>query len=238
MSPFFPLLAGLGLTLLATAAHAQTPDNSAPPVLNPAPVATPAPAAAPAASSPAPVPAPAQVRLPRSYPHSSLALVLGWGAPYGWGLEFSEMATPNLDINIGAGLSVTGTKLGIGSRYYFAPERRVSTWLGGNLVYSGGIENIPIKSNSSSANNGYNNNPGQSGVISYKSATLLHLRGGMRWQPVHRFAMFGGLGYGIRLNGGNVEYVSGSFDQPTRDAIEFLSPGGVELSVGMALGFN
>ena len=60
----------------------------------------------------------------------------------------------------------------------------------------------------------------------------------MRWQPVHRFALFGALGYGISLNGETLEYVSGSFDQPTRDALRLLAPGGVELSLGIALGFN
>ena len=232
MMTFRSLLAGLGLSLLATAVHAQTPDNTAPPVLNPAPVATPN---APA-YTPAPAVARAPLTTPRRYPKSSLALVVGWGAPYGWGLEFSEMVTANLDINVGAGLSVTGGKLGIGTRYYFAPERKVSGWVGGNLVRSTGIENLVITSNTSS-NPGYNN-PGTTGVINYKAATLLHLRGGMRWQPVHRFAMFGGLGYGISLSGNAVEYVSGNFDQPTRDAIQLLAPGGVELSVGVALGFN
>ncbi len=232
---FRPLLAGLGLSLLATAAHAQTPDNTAPPVLNPAPVATPS---APG-YTPAPAVARAPLSVPRRYPKSSLALVVGWGAPYGWGLEFSEMASANLDINVGAGLSVTGGKLGIGTRYYFTPERKVSGWVGANLVRSTGLDNIAITSNNN--NSGYNggyNSPTNSGVINYKAATLVHLRGGMRWQPVHRFAMFGGLGYGISLSGDAVEYVSGNFDQPTIDAIKLLAPGGVEVSVGVALGFN
>ena len=46
------------------------------------------------------------------------------------------------------------------------------------------------------------------------------------------------LGYGISLSGDAVEYVSGNFDQSTIDAIKLLAPGGVELSVGVALGFN
>ncbi len=238
MRPFLTLLAGL--SLLATAAHAQTPDNTAPPVLNPAPVATPAPAAAPAASTPAPAVAPAAVRVSRRYPQSSLALVVGWGAPYGWGFEFSQLVAPGFDVNAGLGFSVTGGKLGIGGRYYFSPERKVSAWLGGNLVHSTGLDNITITNNSSTSSGGgyYNNTPANTGVINYGSAELLHLRGGMRWQPVHRFAMFGGLGYGIPFSGGAVQYVSGNFDQPTRDALQLLAPGGVEVSVGVALGFN
>ena len=233
MRPFLSLLAGL--SLLATAAHAQTPDNTAPPVLNPAPVASPA-------SAPSAAPAPAPVVLaaaPRRYPQSSLALVLGWGGPYGWGVEYSQMVLPNLDINAGLGLSVNGGKVGVGTRYYFTPERKVSGWAGLNLVHSSGINNVQITSSNNNTGGGYpGNSPTTTGVINYKATNLLHLRGGMRWQPVRRFAMFGALGYGISMNGETLEYVSGNFDQPTRDALQLLAPGGVEVSLGIALGFN
>ena len=222
MTRFRTLLAGLGLLLTATAAHAQD---------TPAPVAPPVPA-------PAAAPAPAPVAASR-YPATALGLGLGWGTPYGWGVELSHMVTSNLDLNAGAGITITGGKLGVGTRYYFTPERRVSAYVGGNLVHSTGWDNLHITNNSSSTNSGrtyYSN--GTDAVVNYKSTNLLHLRGGVRWQPIRRFAMLGGLGYGIVLGGETVEYVSGSYDQVARDAANILAPGGVEFSFGIAFGLD
>lgn len=209
------LPAVLGLSLLATAAHAQTPETTTPPVAAPAPLV-------------------AQSR----YPATSFGLGLGWGTPYGWGIDLSHMLTHNLDITAGAGITITGGKLGVGTRYYFTPERRVSAFVGGNFVFSTGWDNLHLTSTSTSTNGGttYYPNTSKDAVINYTPATLLHLRGGVRWQPLRRFAMLGGLGYGAVLSGGTIKYVSGDYDQPARDAANLLSPGGLELSYGIAFG--
>ena len=206
--------------LLATAAHAQAPET---PPAAPAPAATAAPAAAPAL---------------RRYPATSFGLGLGWGAPYGWGVDLSHLVTGHLDLTAGAGFTITGGKLGVGTRYYFAPERRLSTFVGANLVHSTGFDRVTVTTTSGSTNGGssYYNTPDNNAVVKYTAANLLHLRGGIRWQPLRRFAMLGGLGYGIVLSGGATEYVSGDYSPAARDTAKLLAPGGVELSFGIAFG--
>lgn len=205
------LLATLGLAFTAVSAQAQG--------TSPAPVT--------------PAAAPAQVVRQSRYPLSSFGLCLGYGAPYGWGIDFSYMVLPNLDVNAGLGATITGAKIGVGTRYYLSPERKVSPFLGANLVYSSGFNHVNITSNNQSISGGYNYTSTDA-VVNFKSTGLLHLRGGIRWQPIYRFALIGAVGYGIVLGGDPVEYVDGPYSQGTRDVVSLLSPGGVELSVGVA----
>ena len=145
------------------------------------------------------------------------------------------MVTPRLDVNAELGVTITGGKFGVGTRYFFNPERKVSAFVGGNLVRSTGFRNIHVTTNSTS-NNGGNTYyaSGNDAVVNYLPATLLHLRGGVRWQPIRRFAMLGALGYGIALGGETVEYVSGDYSSSARDFARLLAPGGVEVSLGIA----
>ena len=209
----FSVLAGLGIALAAAPAQAQAPTTPAPPV----------------ALQPAVAPESA-------YPASAIGLTLGWGAPYGWSIDFAHMVTSHLDVNFGLGFSITGTKVGVGTRYYLAPQRKVSPFFGVNLVRSGGINDLRV-----TANNSNNGGPGTSGdeaIVNFKSAGLVHVRSGLRWQPHRGFALLGALGYGMVLGGSPVEYVRVPAQQSTRDAVNIFSPGGIEFSVGMALGLG
>lgn len=207
---FRNLLTGLGLTLAALSAQAQT-------------------------ASPAAFPAPATTT--SRYPTASLGLALGYGAPYGWGVDFSVMVLPKLDVNVGLGASITGGKIGVGSRYYFSPERKLSPFVGANLVYSSGFNHLNITTNNQVSSGGYNYN-NYDLIVNFKSTSLLHLRGGVRWQPTYRFALLGAVGYGIVLGGDPVEYVSGDFSQGNRNLVNIFSPGGIELSTGVAFGLG
>lgn len=207
-------LAGLGLLLAATGTHAQSTPTEMP-------VAAPQPVVA------------------SRYPATTLGLGIGWGAPYGWGVELSHMVGPRLDVNAGLGVTITGGKFGVGTRYFFNPERKVSAFVGGNLVRSTGWNSIHVTTNSTSSNGGSTYYAsGDDAVVNYLPATLLHLRGGARWQPIRRFAMLGTLGYGIALGGETLEYVSGNYSSSARDFAQLLAPGGVEFSLGIAFGLD
>ena len=227
-------LAALGIALAATAAQAQS--TPPPPSLPSAPSApaTTAPAAPAPAATPANQGVPAAQPVPtasaRSYPPSSLTFSLGWGAPYAFGLEFSHMMTPNLDLNAGVGIGVTGGKIGVGTRYYFSPQRKISPFVGANLVRTGGIDAITIEVD----------NGGQLEFVEcrFNPSTQFHLRGGIRWQPTFRFGMIGAVGYGINLGGSPVVYLNGQPSQFARDVIEIIAPGGVEVSLGFAIGLG
>ncbi|GAB2959481.1 hypothetical protein GCM10027048_28620 [Hymenobacter coalescens] len=167
-------------------------------------------------------------KLPGHYPANALGLEVGWGAPYGWGVEYARMVSSHMDVNVGAGIGV-GAKVGVGARYFFRPERPVSGYLGLNLARTGRLSNVDVTLNQEKAN--YSMNP--SGV--------LHLRGGLRWQP-GSVGLLATAGYGARITGDpvvfNNTYYYGTPSQEMRDLVQIISPGGLEFSIGVLFGLG
>ncbi|MBT9395300.1 hypothetical protein KLP40_19190 [Hymenobacter sp. NST-14] len=216
-------LAG-GLALAATGqALAQTELNSAPQpgsTTAPATMAAPTPAAAPAGYRPAPDTAPRY--------RSSLMLELGWGAPYGGlGISYAGHLTPSFELNGGIGFGVGG-KIGVGARYYITPEKPFTPYVGVNLVRTGRIDDATVELD------------GEEARFTLSPSGVLHLRGGLRWQP-GRVGLLGTLGYGARFTGDPVTYDNFVNPNPSdrlRDLVQTISPGGVEFSVGLVIGLG
>ena len=192
---------------------------------------TPEPATAPAANPPA-VPMARPIDL-SNYRASSLGVDLGWGGPYGGlGFSYARMVTPNVDLNVGLGVGFGG-KIGIGARYFVSPNKRVSPYLGANISRSGRIDDVNItldKGLPTEEQARYNMAP----------SGLLHLRGGVRWQP-GRVGLLGTLGYGIRFAGDPIVYATSTGQEPSsrmRNMVDIFSPGGLEISLGMSIGLG
>lgn len=189
--------------------------------------------AQPAAPVSAPYVAPA---MPASYPTSALGLEFGWGAPYGWGIEYAHMVTPNVDLNAGFGIGV-GAKVGIGARYFFRPERPLSPYLGANLSRTGGLSNVDV---SFVHNQGTSGSYEEMANYSMTPSGVLHLRGGGRWQ-LGGIGLLGTLGYGVRLSGDPVSFDTFRYGQPSpemRNLVQTISPGGLEISLGILFGLG
>ncbi|WP_400191876.1 hypothetical protein [Hymenobacter sp. B81] len=183
-------------------------------------------AATPPSAAPPSVPQPTSPTSFSPFRTSSLALSLGWGAPYGFGLEYAYLVSSHVDVNAGAGLGLGG-KIGVGARYYLTTERAFTPYVGANLVRSGGIDNVRLSVDNEETE--YRLCP--SGV--------LHLRGGLRWQPGH-VGISGTVGQGLRLGGNPVEF-SPNYPAPSvrlRNAARILSPGGLEVSVALHIGLG
>ncbi|GAB2965870.1 hypothetical protein GCM10027048_39820 [Hymenobacter coalescens] len=177
------------------------------------------------------------------YRATALSLSTGWGAPYGVGLELSHFVTRQLDLNAGVGIGLSGSKLGLGARYFLAPNKRVSSYFGLNLVRSGGWNEVEMREGGGDDwyEDGY-----RIGTLTVKASTVAHLRYGVRWQPGKRpgrVGVLGTVGYGIRLGGDPMVYhMDPSFDKP--DKLEqavyrsVYAPGGLEFSLGLSLGLG
>ena len=172
----------------------------------------------------------------RHYPRTSLGLTLGWGAPYGWGIDASRLLTRKLDVNAGVGASITGTKAGMGTSYYFAPEHRVSPFFGASLVHSGGRKDVHVTEAHRVFDHTFTSS--EEAHINFRSTNLLHLRSGLRWQPTPRLGVLSTLGYGFVLGDDPIEYLEEPARQSLRDAVRVQSPGGVELSVSLVLALS
>ena len=179
-----------------------------------------------------PSPAPAYPQLPLRPTNEedpryqgSLALELGWGAPYGFGVSYAHYLSPNWDINGGLGIGVGG-KIGIGTRYFINPSRAFTPYVGANLVRTGRLDQVTVDLN------------GEEAVYSMSASGTLHLRGGLRWQP-GRIGLLATGGYGVRLTGNPVTYDPAyNPSRQLRNLVDIISPGGVELSVGIVIGLG
>ncbi|RTQ45252.1 hypothetical protein EJV47_25580 [Hymenobacter gummosus] len=222
MKHHYLLAIGAGLSLAvftAPEALAQTELSN-----RPDPAAAPARPAAPYVAPAAPAPPPME----GYYPANAIGLEIGWGGPYGGlGAHYARMVSRNVDINAGLGIGLGG-KIGVGARYFVRPDKQVSGYFGASVARSGRISNVDVTVNNEQAN--YSMNP--SGV--------LHLRGGLRWQP-GKVGLLGTVGYGLRFTGDPVVYNTTYYGQPSqqlRDVVNVLTPGGVEFSLGVLFGFG
>jgi hypothetical protein len=168
---------------------------------------------------------------------------LGWDAPYGFGLEVSHFVTHRLDLNAGAGISLSGTKVGVGLRYFTAPERRVSPYFGLNVVQSGGWRELEISEGG--GDDWYEGDGEVTTVLTVKPTTLVHLRTGLRWQPGQqpgRVGLIGTIGYGLRVSGNPMQYDTVNYPEPDNVTQTlhrfFYAPGGLEMSLGLSIGLG
>jgi len=164
-----------------------------------------------------------------SYPRTSLGLTGGWGAPYGWGVDISQMLMPNLDVNAGVGLGV-GLKIGVGARYYFTPQRRVSPFAGVNISRTSGINDMAL---TVTQGQGYTATEDRI-RFSIEPSMVVHVRGGVRCQ-FRKIGLIGALGYGIRPGSNPLSYTPGYEPQylSTVDFMNAITPGGFEISAGL-----
>lgn len=183
--------------------------------------------AAPAQEAPAPA---------RLGPSTSLGLTLGWGAPYGWSLDVRHFITRRLELNAGAGASTTGLKVGIGATYYLAPTHRVSPFFGAALAHSGGRRDVYVHEAHRFFDHTFTSS--EAAHVNFLSANLVHLRSGWRWQPTPGCALLGTLGYSVVLGDDPVEYLEAPARQSLRDVVRVQSPGGLEISIGLALALS
>jgi hypothetical protein len=149
-------------------------------------------------------------------PRHALGISTGWGAPYGWGIEYSYLLTDKLDINLGTGFSFSGPRVGVGARYYFKNEW-ASPFVGANLVHTNGLYGYTVSVNGVSAQ--YKNFADQA----------FFLRGGYKLENYNRFHIFS-IGYGFPFQNRGAQYISGSNHPSVKRFADAQPLGGLEIS--------
>lgn len=217
----FTTLATLLAVATAVPALAQTELNTRPPATPSSPVER---------SSQYPTPNAQPIR-ESLYRTSSLGIDLGWGGPYGGlGFYYAHLLGPGTDINAGFGLGVGG-KLGVGVRHFFSPAKSLSPYVGANLSRSGRIDEFTLTIDEGMPTQ-------EATIFTLAPSGVLNLRSGLLWQ-LGRVGLLGTLGYGVRFTGNPATYKSGQFpSQRMRNTVEAISPGGLEISLGMSIGLG
>ena len=176
----------------------------------------------PPTMAPAPVSGPLLSEQPSHYHKSNLNIEVGWGAPYGFGVSYGYMLTPHLDLNAGLGIGA-GAKIGVGARYFLLPQNQLSPYFGVSLARTGRLDNIEVTLDQERA------------VYNMAASGVLHLRGGLRWQP-GRLGLLGTAGYGARFTGDPITYHAGYFPSARmNNLVKVVSPGGLEISLGLII---
>ncbi len=148
-------------------------------------------------------------------PKQGIGFTGGWGAPYGFGIEYSYLVTQKLDLNAGFGFSFSGLRAGIGTRYFF--NEGSSPFAGANFIYSSGLSGLDV-----STSNG-------TGKYKIESDQAFFIRGGYKIEHNNKL-FFINLGYGIPFDPKDAIWQSGEESSSQQDLANLMRLGGVEIS--------
>lgn len=149
-------------------------------------------------------------------PKQGIGFTGGWGAPYGFGVVYSYLITPNLDLNAGLGFSFSGLRTGIGTRYFFK-DQGSSPFVGSNFIYSSGLSGLEVSTSDGTGK--YKVEPDQA----------FFLRGGYKIEHYNKL-FFVNIGYGIPVDPQNSIWQSGEESSSQQDLANLMRLGGIEIS--------
>ncbi len=140
----------------------------------------------------------------------------GWGAPYGFGLEYSNLLTSNFDLNLGAGFSFSGLRTGFGSRYFFIKDKS-SPFIGVNYIYTTGLSGLEVNVN------------GVAGEYKIYDDQAVFFRGGYSFDVGDVLIMINA-GYGFPFDERDAEFQRGDYSSSQQDFANLQALGGIEIS--------
>ena len=192
-------------------AHAEgtdtlpTLDDTAPPAPPPEPVAPPPPVVI---IDPSQKP----VRQPtgpiRAQRRLALLGEVGWNGIAGFGPNLTFRAHPNLSVDLGAGLSLLGWKVGLRGRYLFL-KGPVTPFIGAGVMGAGGFGSEPIEISNK------DDDPERTPLnVKIKPSFWFQGVAGVDWVAPGGFTLIGSAGYAWVLSHDPVEIVTG---KPTHD---------------------
>jgi hypothetical protein len=227
-------LAMLALALLwPSAAHAQAPD--ALPTLDES-----APVAAPEAPPPAPLP---EIRLVKREPdrrpllpiraRRRLALLgeVGWNGIAGFGPNLVFHLDRRFSLDLGAGLSLLGWKVGLRGRYNFM-DGPVTPFIGVGGMAAAGFGDSPIPINDAA-------NPSHETLnIKVLPSAWVQTVAGVDWTSESGFTLLGTAGYAFLLSHDPVEIVSGTPTADEQRGFDIAFRSNIVATVGIGYSFR
>ena len=152
-----------------------------------------------------------------------LGISAGWGAPYGFGVEYSYLLSPNIDMNVGAGFSFSGLRTGLGTRFHFIKSGS-SPFIGANFIYTSGLTGLEVSTDD-------NRNIGEYEIF---SDGAVFLRGGYKIDLSYRQILIN-LGYGFAFDERDAAFIGGQNSVSQQDFANLQALGGIEVSITVVL---
>lgn len=142
---------------------------------------------------------------------------LGWGAPYGFSIQYQRNFDSSNSVGTGIGISMSGGRLGLDYKRFFATENKFNPYLGFATSLASGLPEMTVAVN------------GDSSLYKVNSGVQATPRGGSRYQ-LSSVNWYFNVGYGFPISGGGVKYLSGSQKSANETAAKIVSVGGLEVS--------
>ena len=216
-------------------AHAQgtdtlpTLDDSAPPAPAPEP-----------ATPPPPVvvldPSQKPVRVPTGPIRAQRRLVLtgevGWNGIAGFGPNLTYRVHPNLSLDLGAGLSLVGWKVGLRARYLLL-KGPVTPFIGVGVITASGLGTEPI--DLSDKNDDPSRDPLQ---VKVHASNWIQSVVGIDWVSPRGFTIIGSAGWAQLLSDDPVEIYSGTPTHDEEQALNALFRSNIVATIALGYSFR
>lgn len=218
-------------------AHAQgtdtlpTLDDTAPPAATPEPE--------PSAPPPPVVvidPSQKPGRIPtgpiRAQRRLALTGEVGWNGIAGFGPNLTFRAHPNLSVDLGAGLSLVGWKVGLRARYLLL-KGPVTPFLGVGVMAASGFGSEPIELTNK------NDEPTREPLnVKIRPSQWLQSVAGVDWVAKNGFTMIGSVGWAEVLSRDPVEVISGTPTHDEEQALNAVFRSSVVITVALGYSFR
>jgi hypothetical protein len=224
------------LLVRAQAAHAQGAD--ALPTLDETPIIAPDPTEA------APAPPVTVLRSPEQEKRHTelgpirarrrLALLgeVGWNGIAGFGPNLVYHVDPHFSVDLGAGLSLLGWKVGVRGRYNFLTGP-VTPFLGVGFMGAGGFADKPISINE------HDDDPNRVPVnIKIRPSAWLQTVAGVDWIAASGFNLVGAAGYAFLLSHDPVEVLTGTPSSDEEQAFDIAFRSNIVITVALGYSFR
>lgn len=152
-------------------------------------------------------------------PRHSIGVNGGWGAPYGFGLQYSYLFIHHVDANVGLGFSFSGLRTGIGTRYHFK-EVGSGPFIGINYVHTSGLSGLEVNIGNDYAK------------FNILADNAIFFRGGYKIES-RSFQLLLNAGYGLAFDGKDAVYQTGDTSSNLQKFANLQALGGVEVSLTM-----
>jgi len=225
------------LLLLPGLAHAQGAD--ALPALDESPIIAPEPSEPPPPAVPVTVlQSPSQKAKSRAQgpirARRRLALLgeVGWNGIAGFGPNLVYHIDPHVSVDLGAGLSLLGWKVGMRGRYNFLTGP-VTPFLGVGFMGAAGFGDNPIPINDK------NDDPTRETVnVKILPSAWMQMVGGVDWIAPSGFNLLGTVGYASLLSHDPVQVVTGVPNHDDEQAFDVAFRSNVVLTVALGYSFR
>jgi len=157
---------------------------------------------------------------------------VGWNGIAGFGPNLTYRLHPNVSVDLGAGLSLLGWKVGVRGRYLFL-QGPVTPFIGAGIMGAGGFgsEPIPIRDR--------DDDPSREPLnVKIIPSAWLQMVGGVDWVSPSGFTLIGSVGYAKVLSHDPVQIKDGTPDQDERQALNVVFRSSAVITIALGYSFR